>query len=101
LEAKKEVAEAPPKDIKVQTQYTKLSGPKKTGETIDLSKFNKPKKKKEDNKPSSENKRKRRRISKTITDRTTTKENLVAEDVHKLLKKSLVKKKYKNKYVKL
>jgi len=53
---------------KLETNYAKLSGLKSTGETIDLSKFNKPKKldeKKspdENNKPSS--KRKRRRISK-------------------------------------
>jgi translation initiation factor IF-2 len=52
---------------KVETQYQKLTGPKSTGEKIDLSKFTKPKKKKEDKKPrpnSDANKKKRRRISK-------------------------------------
>ncbi|MBU2527018.1 MAG: translation initiation factor IF-2 [Bacteroidetes bacterium] len=57
----------------LQTQYTKLSGPKKTGETIDLSQFNRPKKKKEpEAKPADKNKtnedksrkRRRKRISK-------------------------------------
>lgn len=82
-----------PKDVKVQetptevedevveTKYQKLTGPKISGEKIDLSQFNKPKKKKEEprkpntpangnqgnasNNPNSEaNKKKRRRISK-------------------------------------
>lgn len=61
----------------LETQYTKLSGPKKTGETIDLSKFDRPKKKKEDKKKEdikketaaqadqkSSRKRRRKRISK-------------------------------------
>ena len=60
-----------PKDAKVKTQYQKLSGPKATGEKIDLSKFSKPKKKKED-KPAekgkqeaaSDTRKKRKRISK-------------------------------------
>jgi translation initiation factor IF-2 len=55
------------------TKYQKLSGPKTTGEKIDLSQFNKPKKKKEE-KPaakaegqaSNQNKKKRRRISKGV-----------------------------------
>ena len=55
------------------TKYQKLSGPKTTGEKIDLSQFNKPKKKKEE-KPgvkaegqgSGQNKKKRRRISKGV-----------------------------------
>ncbi|MDH3382363.1 MAG: translation initiation factor IF-2 N-terminal domain-containing protein, partial [Flavobacteriaceae bacterium] len=57
-------------DEKVTTQYQKLSGPKISGNKIDLSQFNKPKKKKEDKKPESKpgdnaaNKKKRRRISK-------------------------------------
>ena len=57
-------------DEKVATQYQKLSGPKISGNKIDLSQFNKPKKKKEDKKPESKpgdnaaNKKKRRRISK-------------------------------------
>jgi len=51
---------------KVKTQYQKLSGPKSTGEKIDLSKFNKPKKKVEHKKPgaAADAKKKRRRISK-------------------------------------
>jgi translation initiation factor IF-2 len=52
-------------DEKVETQYKKLSGPKITGDKIDLSKFQKPKKKKEEAKPAaagSDTKRKRRRI---------------------------------------
>ncbi|QDO92960.1 translation initiation factor IF-2 [Formosa sediminum] len=53
-------------DERIETKYTKLSGPKIAGEKIDLSQFNKPKKKPVaktgDN--ASANKRKRRRISK-------------------------------------
>ncbi|NNK28648.1 MAG: GTP-binding protein, partial [Flavobacteriaceae bacterium] len=71
--AKKEVesteTEAEAQEVKkekVTTQYTKLSGPKKTGETIDLEKFKKPEKKKDEKKDTTaESKRKRRRISKT------------------------------------
>ena len=37
-----------PIEVKLDTQYTKLSGATFTGQTIDLSQFNKPKKKKED-----------------------------------------------------
>lgn len=50
----------------VKTQYQKLSGPKATGQKIDLSQFSKPKKKKEDNSASdnADNKKKRKRISK-------------------------------------
>lgn len=54
----------------IETKYQKLSGPKMTGEKIDLTQFKKPKKKKEDNskdsksKEASDRKRKRRRISK-------------------------------------
>ena len=58
------------KEEKVTTQYKKLSGPKSTGETIDLTKFKKPpKKKKEEKKPvvKPEAKKKRRRISKVGT----------------------------------
>ena len=66
-------------EVKVETQYKKLSGPKISGEKIDLTKFNKPKKKKEEKKPEKKEdkkpekketskddsaKRKRRRISK-------------------------------------
>ena len=51
---------------KVATKYQKLSGPKSTGEKIDLTQFNKPKKKKEEKKPAAnaDAKKKRRRISK-------------------------------------
>ena len=52
----------------VKTQYAKLSGPKSTGQTIDLSQFNKPKKAASDkdskSTDSSDSKKKRRRISK-------------------------------------
>jgi len=58
----------------LKTEYKKLSGPKKTGETIDLSKFVKPKKKQEDKKDqkgsakdSSFAKKKRKRIHKPRT----------------------------------
>jgi translation initiation factor IF-2 len=53
---------------KVKTQYAKLSGPKSTGQTIDLSQFNKPKKttvSKGSAKPgTSDSRKKRKRISK-------------------------------------
>jgi|TARA_Y100000385_G_scaffold253608_1_gene277855 translation initiation factor IF-2 len=53
---------------KVKTQYAKLSGPKSTGQTIDLSQFNKPKKtspaKESDKSGSSDSRKKRKRISK-------------------------------------
>lgn len=39
---------AAPEEEKIKTQYQKLSGATFTGQTIDLSQFNKPKKKKED-----------------------------------------------------
>lgn len=50
----------------VKTQYQKLSGPKSTGQKIDLSQFSKPKKKKEEKSSTdnSDNKKKRKRISK-------------------------------------
>ena len=52
----------------VKTQYAKLSGPKSTGQTIDLSQFNKPNKstsnKDSKSTDSSDSKKKRRRISK-------------------------------------
>lgn len=54
-------------DDKITTQYKKLSGPKLTGKTIDLTQFNKPKKKKvasSGDDPKSNNKKKRRRIVK-------------------------------------
>lgn len=59
-----------------KTQYTKLSGPKITGDKIDLSQFNKPKKKKvtpatDDSKD--DKKRKRKRISSTNASRDNTK----------------------------
>lgn len=72
---KEEVKPQPenPGDDKIKTQYQKLSGATFTGQTIDLSQFNKPKKKKEENKPggnnntgggNNNNKNKRKRISK-------------------------------------
>ncbi|MEM9647116.1 MAG: translation initiation factor IF-2 [Bacteroidota bacterium] len=48
----KKVAEAPKEPEAIQTQYKKLSGPKITGDKIDLSKFARPKKKKEEAKSS-------------------------------------------------
>ena len=77
---KKEVPVVPeaPVEESITTKYTKLSGATLTGQTIDLSQFNKPKKKKEDpkitpNKPSAPgapgssasnaNKNKRKRIA--------------------------------------
>ena len=63
----KEEAPQEPKDEKVTTKYQKLSGPKISGNKIDLSQFNKPKKKKEEKKSNDKNadaKKKRRRISK-------------------------------------
>lgn len=64
---------AEPEPETFTTKFQKLSGPKTTGEKIDLSQFNKPKKKKEE-KPgvkaegqgSGQNKKKRRRISKGV-----------------------------------
>ena len=54
---------APPVEEKIETKYKKLSGPKITGDKIDLSKFQKPKKKKEDAKSGGgDAKKKRRRI---------------------------------------
>ena len=76
-EAKVEVASTPIEPAAEQaketaeesftTQYQKLSGATLTGQTIDLSQFNKPKKKKEEpkivpNKPGEANKNKRKRI---------------------------------------
>lgn len=72
--AKKE-AEAPaeevaeePKEETLTTKYKKLSGPKMTGQKIDLTQFNKPKKKKEEAKPGqaadADRKKRRKRISK-------------------------------------
>lgn len=54
---------------KVTTKYQKLTGPKATGQKIDLSQFEKPKKKKEDKKPqgNADAKKKRKRISKPGT----------------------------------
>lgn len=56
-------------DSKITTKYAKLSGPKFTGEKVDLSKFERPQKKKvassTDNKDDLKSKRKRKRIRKT------------------------------------
>ncbi|WP_350284934.1 translation initiation factor IF-2 [uncultured Croceitalea sp.] len=63
---KKETEEAPAATSEtIETKYQKLSGPKITGDKIDLSKFNKPKKKKEEPKKedaSADRKKRRRRI---------------------------------------
>ena len=58
---------AEPEKKVIQTKYQKLSGPKMTGQKIDLTQFNKTKKKKEDSKKESEadKRKKRKRISKT------------------------------------
>ena len=54
-----------PVDEKVTTQYKKLSGPKMTGQKIDLSQFNKPKKKVDHKKGTANDKKpKRKRITK-------------------------------------
>lgn len=70
-EAVKEEKDSVPEEETLITQYQKLTGPKISGDKIDLSQFNKPKKKKEDKKPevkpndaNAANKKKRRRISK-------------------------------------
>ncbi len=64
----------PAKEEKVETKYQKLSGPKISGDKIDLTQFKKkPKKKKEENnKDTNDNKRKRRRISKPGNESPTT-----------------------------
>ncbi|WP_422350188.1 translation initiation factor IF-2 [Flagellimonas sp.] len=70
VEAKKVEAEQPKEPEAIQTQYKKLSGPKITGDKIDLSQFNKPKKKKEETKAktgdaadsSADRKKRRKRI---------------------------------------
>ena len=62
--------ETPPAEEAITTQYQKLSGATLTGQTIDLSQFDKPKKKKEEPKPgtpaannaNNANKNKRKRI---------------------------------------
>ncbi len=67
VEKQKETTEteATPVDEKVTTQYQKLSGPKMTGQKIDLSQFNKPKKKVDHKKGSTADKKpKRKRIVK-------------------------------------
>ncbi|WP_046743927.1 translation initiation factor IF-2 [Kordia zhangzhouensis] len=61
---KEEESNEPEKKV-LETKYQKLSGPKMTGQKIDLTQFNKTKKKKEDSKKESDDKkRKRKRISK-------------------------------------
>ena len=61
-----------PVDEKVTTQYQKLSGPKMTGQKIDLSQFNKPKKKTDPKKGSAADKKpKRKRITKPGAGNTT------------------------------
>lgn len=65
--AKTEETTAEPEKKVIQTKYQKLSGPKMTGQKIDLTQFNKAKKKKEDSKKESEadKRKKRKRISKS------------------------------------
>ncbi len=63
----KAVEEAPSEPEAITTKYQKLSGPKITGDKIDLSKFDKPKKKKEEAKKdaagsATDRKKRRRRI---------------------------------------
>ncbi len=68
-EEKEEEKSTGPETIK--TEYQKLSGPKNTGQTIDLTQFQKPKKKVEEKKPSTDAagaKKKRKRIHKPRTD---------------------------------
>ncbi len=65
-ETKEQVKAAPqeeekPLDMRLETQYQKLTGPKIMGDKIDLSKFEKPKKKKEEAKPNDANDRKKKR----------------------------------------
>ncbi len=62
--AKDEVVEEKPKEETITTQYKKLSGPKITGDKIDLTKFEKPKKKKEAPKANdgADKKKRRKRI---------------------------------------
>ncbi len=67
-EPAKETLKGDVKSGKVETQYAKLSGPKSTGQTIDLSQFNKPKKdsstKESEKSRNSDSRKKRKRISK-------------------------------------
>ncbi|MCG9791539.1 translation initiation factor IF-2 [Flavobacterium algicola] len=73
VEVKAPATDEAPVEEAITTQYQKLSGAKLTGQTIDLSQFNKPKKKKEEpkitpNKPgaagaNAANKNKRKRIA--------------------------------------
>ncbi len=68
-----ETKETPEVDVKVTTQYQKLSGPKMTGQKIDLSQFNKPKKKPSEVKKGAgaDKKPKRKRITKPGTSNST------------------------------
>jgi translation initiation factor IF-2 len=60
-------AVAPQDSEKLETNYAKLSGPKLTGEKIDLSQFNKPKKKDPKKEAANNpNKKRRRRIKKAV-----------------------------------
>lgn len=61
VEEKVEGEEKSEENETLETQYKKLSGPKITGDKIDLSKFAKPKKKKEESKSSDNADRKKRR----------------------------------------
>ncbi|MDA0316836.1 MAG: translation initiation factor IF-2 [Bacteroidetes bacterium] len=67
-EPAKETSKGDVESGKVETQYAKLSGPKSTGQTIDLSQFKKPKNasstKESDKSGTSDSRKKRKRISK-------------------------------------
>ncbi|PRX57707.1 translation initiation factor IF-2 [Flagellimonas meridianipacifica] len=73
VEEKPQEEETPAEPETIQTQYKKLSGPKITGDKIDLSKFERPKKKKEESKDNASagnsatdrKKRRKRIVSKT------------------------------------
>ncbi|MFD0796448.1 translation initiation factor IF-2 [Maribacter chungangensis] len=54
--------EKPEEPKTIETQYQKLSGPKITGDKIDLSKFQKPKKKEEKKSDNTDRKKRRKRI---------------------------------------
>ncbi len=91
----------------IDTKYQKLSGPKFTGQKVDLSKFNRPKKKKKvasssDNKDDLKSKRKRKRISSNKGDenqnkrkgrgrKNEPKRELTEEEVQKQIKETLEK----------
>lgn len=100
-EAKQE--DSSKEDGSIDTKYQKLSGPKFTGEKVDLSKFERPKRKKKvasssDDKGDLKGKRKRRRISKSDGKgkgrrgrKGEAKPELTEEEVQKQIKETLEK----------